>query len=308
LDDQAFLVMGAARQQGVTIIGRGSVFVDALIESMDSFIPATGEAPDVLIVDGDAVGDVTAPVWLLRPVEPPAGVTITGTVENTAASFQRPGEPLLADVDLSELAIAQADIVDAPGWLPLVKAGEVPLILLGEVDGFRAVYFTFDLTQSNLPVQVGFPILGSRILQYLGGQDVSSLIPGPAGQPISLAPPPEHETEVTMPDGLVRTLPGTVGVFEDTDTPGIYRISYVTADGERRTGPVAVRTFVSAESSGPSRSIATEPLALAAAESTAVISEWTSLLLLVVLLLMLAEWWIGHGAPRPRRRRREAAQ
>ena len=304
LDDRAFLVMGAGGQSAVAVVGVGSVFLDALIESVDGFIPAAGVAPDVLILDGGSAVDVTAPAWLIRPADPPPGVSIMGTVENTAASFQRPGEPLLADVDLSELAIAEADVVVADDWLPLVKAGDVPLVLLGEVEGHRAVYFTFDLTESNLPVQVGFPILGTRILQYLAGQDATSLEPGIAGRPITLAPPPGYQVEVAMPSGEVRSLPGDIGLFEDTNEPGVYRVSYVDDEGEPRSGPVAVRQFEPGESAATSRSIATEPLALAAAESTAVISEWTAMLLGVLLLLILVEWWVGHGAPRPWRSRR----
>jgi Ca-activated chloride channel family protein len=211
---------------------------------------------------------------------------------------------MLADVDLSNLVIAEADIVDAPGWLPLVKAGDVPLVLLGEAEGHRAVYFTFDLTESNLPVQVSYPILGARILRYLGGQDLASQLPGPAGQPIALAPPPGYTTLVTTPSGVTRELPATVGLFDDTTTPGIYRVIYKSDTGEVRPGLTVVRQFVAAESAGASRSIATEPLALAAADSTAVVSEWTWLLLPVLLGLMLIEWWVGHGAPRPHPRRR----
>jgi hypothetical protein len=232
-------------------------------------------------------------------------VTITGTIQSTAASYQRPGEPLLADVDLSELVIAEADIVDAPGWLPLVKAGDVPLVLLGDVEGHRVVYFTFSLTESNLPVQVGFPILGARLLRYLGGQDQTSMVPGPAGQPIALAPPPGFTTVVTMPSGTSRELPASVGLFEDTAAPGIYRVSYESDGGAVRPGPVTVRRFVAAESAGTSRTIATEPLALATADATATVTEWTWLILLVLLALLLIEWWIGHGAPRPHRRPRE---
>jgi hypothetical protein len=303
LDNSAFLVMGTSESRTVATVGTGSVFIDALVASVGGFGPAAGEAPDVLIIDGEEALSLTAPSWLIRPATPPAGITITGTIQNTAASFQRPGEPLLEDVDLSTLAIAEADIVDAPGWLPLVKAGDVPLILLGEVDGHRSIYFTFDLTQSNLPVQIGFPILGSHLLRYLGGQDVASLSPGPAGQPIAVAPPPDTTASVLLPDGSNRVLPAGVALFEGTHQPGIYSVTYEAADGTVRNGPVAVRQFAAIESSGPAYAIATEPLALASSESTAVVSEFTAFLLVAVLLVMLVEWWIGHGAPRPRFKR-----
>ena len=302
LDNTAHLVMGSGEERTVATVGAGSVFLDALVASLPGVGPAAGEAPDLLIVDGEAASGLTAPSWLIRPSPPPTGVTVTGTIQNTAASFQRPGEPLLDDVDLSSLAIAEADVVDAPGWLPLVKAGDVPLVLLGEVDGYRSVYFTFDLTQSNLPVQIGFPIFGSRLLQYLGGQDAASIAPGPAGQPIAIAPPPGATASILGPDGSTRVLPDGVSLVEETDDPGIYSVTYESADETIRNGPIAVRQFAAAESAGPARTIATEPLALAAAESTAIVSEFTAVLVGAALLLLLIEWWVGHGAPRPRRR------
>ena len=303
LDNVAYLVIGTGPARAVATIGDGSIFTEALIASANGFVPAAGQAPDVIVIDGEPAIDLPAPAWLIRPSVPPAGVTITGTIQNTAASFQRPGEPLLDDVDLSSLAIGEADIVDAPGWLPLVKAGEVPLILLGDIDGKRAVYFTFDLTQSNLPIQVAFPVLGTRILQLLGGAEEASLTPEPAGTPIALAPPTDWETRVVLPSGATITPSADAALFEDTGDPGVYRVTYHAADGAVRPGPTAVRQFVAAESAGTSRVIETEPLALAAAESTAVVKEWAPLLIAVLLFLLIVEWWIGHGAPRPRFRR-----
>jgi hypothetical protein len=307
LDDVAHLVVGTGPSRAVSTIGEGSVFLDALIDSAAGFAPAAGSVPDVIIIDGEPAANLPAPAWLIRPSVPPAGVTITGTVQNTAASFQRPGEPLLDDVDLSSLAIGEADVVDAPGWLPLVKAGEVPLVLLGEIEGRRAVYFTFDITHSNLPVQVAFPVLGTRILQLLGGAEEASLVPEPAGTPIALAPPPGWETRVVRPAGDTVVPAAHAALFEDTGLPGVYRVTYHAEDGTVRTGPVAVRHFVASESAGEARAIETQPLALAASDTTAVVREWAPFLIAVLLGLMLLEWWVGHGAPRLRRRSVPAA-
>jgi hypothetical protein len=302
LDNLAHLVVGTGPSRSVATIGDGSVFLDALIDSAAGFTPAAGAIPDVIIIDGEPATDLPAPAWLIRPSVAPEGVTITGTIQNTAASFQRPGEPLLADVDLSSLAIGEADVVEAPGWLPLVKAGDVPLVLLGEVEGRRAVYFTFDLTQSNLPVQVAFPVLGTRILQLLGGAEEASLVPEPAGTPIAVAPPPQWETRVVVPSGDTVTPTAGAGLFEDTGLPGIYRVSYHAEDGTVRAGPVAVRHFVASESAGEARAIETESLTLAASDTTAVVREWAPFIIGILLALLLLEWWVGHGAPRRWRR------
>ena len=57
-------------------------------------------------------------MWLIAPEDPPDGIEVTGTVQNAAVTFQQPGEPLLDDLDMAELVVGEAQIVDAFGWLP----------------------------------------------------------------------------------------------------------------------------------------------------------------------------------------------
>ena len=162
-------------------------------------------------------------MWLIAPEDPPDGIEVTGTVRSAAVTFQRPGEPLLDDLDMAELVVGEAQIVDAFGWLPVVKAGDVPLILLGEVNGHRAVYFAFDLTRSNLPVLVTFPILGSRILEYLAGANAVSVVVEAAGQPIPLSAPAGSRTRVITPEGNAMPVPEGATVFSGTGQPGSTR-------------------------------------------------------------------------------------
>jgi hypothetical protein len=71
LDNTADLVLGAGETKGVATVGSGSIFLDALVDSVAGFVPAAGDAPDVLIIDGDDASGLTAPAWLLRPSTPP---------------------------------------------------------------------------------------------------------------------------------------------------------------------------------------------------------------------------------------------
>ncbi|HEY7565519.1 MAG TPA: VWA domain-containing protein [Acidimicrobiia bacterium] len=307
LDDRADLVMGGGPDRSVSIIGDGSPFLSALVDAVPGFGPAGDAPPDVLIVDGGESTEVDRPTWLIAPQEAPEGVTITGLVRNSAVTYQRPGEPILDSVDLSAMAVAEAQVVEAPRWLTLVRAGDVPLILLGEVNGHRVVYFTFDLTHSNLPVQVGFPILGARILEWLGGGRAGAVSTEPAGTPIPLSTPAGTTAVVTMPDGSTRILTAGAAAFAETGQPGVYRLDYVDEEGVTVEGPVAVRTFVADESAGLSRSIETSGSATTADEASTLIREWGPWVIGLVVALMAVEWWVGHQRPWLPRRRREVA-
>jgi Ca-activated chloride channel family protein len=301
LDDQASLLLGGGPERTVAVLGEGSVFLEGLLQAAPGFGPAAGTPPDLLIIDRGHAGSLDRPAWLIRPEVPPPGVEVVGLVRNAVVTYQRPGEPLLEGIDLSDLAVAEAQVVEAHNWLPLVRAGDAPLLLLGEVDGHRAVYATFDLTHSNLPVQVAFPVLGARLLEWLAGGQVQAGITAPAGVPIALAPPPGSTSEVAKPDGEVVALPPGAVLYTDTGAPGVYRVSYRAEDGSAEEGPTAVRQFAAQESAGGFRELQTSPPDLGARSRGELIREQAPWLVGLLLVIGLVEWWVGHGRPWPRR-------
>ncbi len=299
LDDVAHLTVPAVSEATVAVFGESSIFLQALIEASPNLRLAAGAPPDILILDAtDAPSAIDRPTWLIRPPTPPEGVTLTGVLRNTAASYQRPGEPILDSVDLSELVVAEADIVEAPQWLPIVRAGDVPLILLGEINGQRAVYFTFDITQSNLPVQVGFPILGIRTLEWLGSGSRAAVSDAEAaGVPIPLAAPSGYLAEVTTPDG--RVFETNQALFSPATLAGVYGIRYLGPEGEVVESTAAVREFVAQESLGGAHEMETVEGVIGSTDSdrTALIREWVAWFLAALIVLSLLEWWVGHRNP-----------
>lgn len=302
LDDRADLVVGGGADRRVAVVGAGSPFLTALLQSTPGASVSDAAEADVLIVDGGPLPDVDRPTWLIRPETAPDGIDLVGLERNLAVTFSRPGDPVLDGVDLSETVVAEAQRIESLTWLPLVSSGDVPLMLLGEVDGHRVVYTTFDLTHSNLPVQVAFPILGANLLQWLAGGEAATVSTEPAGTPIGLLTPVGHRARVTLPSGEVREVAADAATFNATDEPGVYRIDYVDETGDVAPGEVAVRRFVPSESSGPSRRIEVAPAPGAAADDGFLIREWSPWIVAAALALMTIEWWIGHQRPGIRRR------
>ncbi len=300
LDDQAELVIGRNPRRRVALLGDPSIFVETLVAAVPGFELVT-EEPDLMIVDGGPLPPIDRPAWIIRTAQVPTGLAVEELVQNAVVTYQRPGDPLLDDVDLSELAVGEAQVVTAPEWLPLVRAGEVPLILLGEVNGHRVVYFPFDLTHSNLPVQVAFPVLGSRLLEWLAGVSTEAGAVEEAGTPIPLAIPPGGEAVITLPDGSTRRLASTATAFVDTGRPGLYHVAYLEDDGAAAGDMVVGRRFAPSESMGEASNIATGDGPAGEGERATLIREWGPWLVGALLLLSLTEWWIGHQRPLPRR-------
>ncbi|MFO7293245.1 MAG: BatA and WFA domain-containing protein [Acidimicrobiia bacterium] len=302
LDDRADLVVGGGADRGVAVVGAGSPFLTALLQSTPGVSIADADEADLLIVDGGPLPEIDRPTWLIRTETTPEGIDLVGLERNLAVTFARPGDPVLDGVDLSETVVAEAQHTETLTWLPLVSSGETPLVLLGEVNGHRVVYTTFDLTHSNLPVQVAFPILGANLLQWLGGGDAVSVSTEPAGTPIALLTPVGHRARVTLPSGDTQDVAPDAATFFDTDEPGVYRIDYVDAEGDVTSSDVAVRRFVPSESSGPSREIVGAPAPGASADEGFLVREWSPWIVAAALALMALEWWVGHQRPRFRRR------
>ncbi len=300
-DDRSWFVLGGGQERTVSILGNGSPFLDALVTATPGFASAGGAA-DVVVVDGGPLPELDRPAWIIRPERPPEGIRVVEVARNLAVTSQRPGEPILDGVDLSSLAVAEAQVVETTTWTPIVAAGDVPLVLLGEVNGRPAVYTTFDLTHSNLPVDVAFPVMGSRILQWLVGGTAGAVSGGLAGEPITINPPPGTEVVVTGPDGRAVPIAGRFGDFADTGLPGIYRVDFVGEDGEIEPGPVAIRTFDPRESVAVAREIAVAAASTGDQDDTALIRELAPWIIGTVLALMAVEWWVGHQRPRLRAR------
>lgn len=293
LDDRASLVVVGGTERTVGVVGQGSAFLDVLVDIAPGFVKADPVDADVLIVDGGPLPEIDRPTWLIRPETAPSGVGFDEIATGLSATFQSPGEPILDAVDLSDLVVAEAQVAETFSWLPIVRAGDVPLVLLGEVDGHRVAYFTFDITRSNLPVQVGFPIMGSRILDWLGGASAGATDTAPAGTPIPISPPAGAATEISRDGVVVAELQDQVLSFDDTGTPGVYRVSYL-ADDSRVAGPVAVRTFDRQESVAGSRDIAVVAGSSTATGEGSIIREWAPSVVAATIAIVLFEWWFAH--------------
>lgn len=309
LDDVSHLVVEGAAERSAAVLGEGSPFLGALLASTPGMVAAEAVAEaDLLIVDGGELPEIDRPAWILRTETTPEGITLTGLERNLPVTFARPGDPVLDGVDLSETVVAEAQTVETLTWLPVVSSGSTPLLLLGEVNGHRVVYSTFDLVHSNLPLQVAFPILGSNLLEWLGGGVAGAVTTEPAGAPIALVTPPGLRPRLTLPSGEVVDVAADAGLFRATDQPGVYRVDYVDGAGEVTPGQVAVRRFAAGESAGASREVAVAAAPGSRADEGFLIREWSPWVVGAVLLLMTLEWWIGHQRPgwRPGRAREAA--
>jgi hypothetical protein len=146
-------------------------------------------------------------------------------------------DPILKFVDLSSVHIGKATKLALPGWARSVIPGPQgsPLLYAGEHDGRRAAVMAFLPRNSDLPLQVAFPVLISNLAgELLGGAAAPTQALTP-GDPVTL-PVPAGATSlnVTRPDGsAVELAPATADAptvaFSQTDLLGVYTATPVFA-------------------------------------------------------------------------------
>jgi hypothetical protein len=225
---------------------------------------------------------------------------VSGTIQYPVVGTVDVNDPLMRFVDLSGTHIAEAKRFVLPQWARVIarsQAGD-PLIVAGDTGGRRVVAVGFDLHQSDLPLQVAFPIMLTNMVQWL--QPSTSVDAPPtlgAGDPISIRPNPQADSiKVTPPGGGSATTlqPSSQVSYAGTDQLGVYTVEQ-SAKGAALGEPerFAVNLFSRDESDiTPHTDVALQGAQTAPQpgkeERPAEIWPWV---LLAGILLLAVEWW-----------------
>lgn len=312
LDDVATAVHEGGVTNRALLVTEGNLFLEqvfSVLPGIEAFKAAPGADLnpadfDLLVLDGVPLPDPLPPTDLLL-INPPNGgdlFTVGGVFSDTVA-VRLADSPLLQFVDWRDVHIRQATAVDAPWARPLVEASGGPLLLTGEQNGQRIALLTFDLRDSDLPLQIAFPILMANITGWLSpGRAFDAPAGLRPGDPVTISPSASATAVIVeKPDGRIWT--ADVGedalIFAETDQLGLYRVSLRDAQGTRPAGSFAVNLFSPAESAiQPAPSLSIGQVATdAAPENNVGQREWWPWLLLLALLILMVEWWVQHRGP-----------
>lgn len=175
----------------VLLVGPGNLFLErsfsllpgvSLFQAQPDNLP-TGEDFDLIIFDRNVPETLPTNTAALLFIAPPTSTDlfeVTGVFTTTrlAGEVDR-NHPVTQFVDFSNLHIAQAQEVERPVWATtLLNSQGGPLIMVGETETQRVAIMTFNLLQSDLPLQIDFPILVVNLAFWLFDQ------PALAAQPL----------------------------------------------------------------------------------------------------------------------------
>ncbi len=261
----------------------------------DAGTPAAGYS--TTIYDGffpDSLPDGS--ILLINP--PPNPLMDVGLATDQIGELTVPENSLTNYTNFERVSVLRAKSIPAPLWADvLVDSDAGALVFVGETQSRRVAVIAFDLLDSDLPLQVAFPILFSNLLDYLNPPAIYDAPQGfTVGDPVALHPSPDvNELLVTSPDGTEATIPVTEqgATFLATDQVGLYTI---TSLPEGVTESFAVNQFSSLESNiapQESLSIISSEQDNRTTEKTGLRELWHYAALLAIVLLMW-EWWLYH--------------
>ncbi len=316
-DDRAFAVSTLGDALNVRLISPGNRFLETglallpgvsvtkAISGTSTFTETISQIP-VTIIDGLPPA-ILPPgnLLLVGPIRSSDYFSVTGEIEFPSLRPISGDEPILHNVSLSEVSVLKAARITLGSWARVVVDSDgAPLLAVGERDGRRIAVLAFDLHNSDLPLQVAFPLLLSNLISYLApgnGAEASQLLPS---QPLALPVDASiTEVRVTRPDGTVASsrdggvqIRDGQAIFIDTDTLGVYMLEALR-DGEiLATHRYAVNLFAPKESAITAQRDLSVPQ-ISGAQSTITRTrdgrqEFWRWLALVALIVLVIEWLV----------------
>ena len=317
LDNTAWAVHEGGISNRALIVTDGNLFLEQIYSVLPG-IEAFKAVPDE-VLDGDpfdlyVFDGVTLPNPLpdadMLIINPPLMVnealpfTVTGLFSDTKA-IRLADSPLLQFVDWGNVNVLVAKDVTAPWAQTLVEADGGPLLMIGEQNGRRLAILTFDLRDSDLPLQIAFPILMANITGWLSpGRAFDGATALQAGDAVTIVPTTgATAVSIQKPDGTIweTAVTGDPITFSETDQLGLYQVMLKDLAGEQEAGTFTVNLFSPTESAiAPAAQVQVGQIEIeeTADEGNVGQRELWAWLTAVAVIILVIEWWVHHrGLP-----------
>ncbi|MFL6216926.1 MAG: vWA domain-containing protein [Blastocatellia bacterium] len=280
LSDNLFLLQAIAANDA---LDARKVNADAPLASFDCVI-TDGTVPASVIESGK-------PLLAINPSDVTGWWHATGSAPRPEITSIDRGHPLNSYLNYADVHVEAMTQREASSWLrPIVSAASDAMIIAGEDRSRRVAMIGFDLTQSDLPLKVEFPILLANAMAWLTGRDTpASERTVRTGQPIIIRTT-ESQAAIDLPSGDGQTVAahdGTIA-FADTLRAGLYQVkdappfaASLLSEAESNTAPSDAIKTRTGEVSGQVETFKTEREAW----------RWLALAALVMLSF---EWWVYH--------------
>jgi len=208
VDNRAFLSLSSARDIWVLLVSKGNYFIEKLLNSYPNIMVNTLREidpsfwneqvlrHDIVIVDRMDFPSIHRGNFLLIDAYSSSfPVKREGSIDFPEILDWDIRHPIMRDVDAGELFIEQSSKIKTDIPLePVMESSQTGLIYAFESDGIRAITMGFDITRSDLPIKIAYPVLMSNIINWLNPHKLAfSSMHTRSGDPINLYLQPQTE-------------------------------------------------------------------------------------------------------------------
>jgi hypothetical protein len=309
-DDNAWAVSTVTASRRVLLMTANNLFLEQVLRSSPGIQVVKGDLTrglptqsfDLYVFDGWLPNAL--PNGDLLIIDPPHSTplfTLGAPSTATGNPVVDRSDPRMTFVDFSGINILKFTPAINVDWgKALIRVDGGPLLLAGDEGGRQVALLTFDLHDSDLPLQIAFPVLMSNLLDWFTPRSVISV--GDAlkvGQSLAIRPPLDAAAvRITLPDSTERTLPvdRQTLAFADTQTPGLYKLDILNGDKVIQSQPFAVNLFDPGESDiAPVQQLKLggTTIATTGREEVGQREFWQEAALLALLVLLI-EWFVYH--------------
>lgn len=335
-DNEGALIVPPAKQAAVALVSSGNLFIQSAISGfpLSRFeVMGPGEyetrrdngdmaAFDVVVFDAylpepNEQGQRLDPgryLILGRTLTGPLGVIDNGTGPGGALIDWRRTHPVLRDLTLDALLMAETPIIEIPkgsGVVSLAETARGPAMFETSSTDVRAIVVPFDITKTNWPFDVSFVVFLASAVDYLGTGSIVALdednrIIQPGSVLADRIPSDATGVRVEMPDGsrspeLTPSADGRV-VYGPITRTGLYTLRWrgtpgpndLVLENEIRR-PFAANLLDPSESDVSTRATIALANTVVSAENTGErrrIMDWWPWLLMGALAVLMFEWWV----------------
>lgn len=296
-DNNAFSFVPGKNLIRVALVTRGNPVLERALRLQPRLELTILSSPRVSERDGfDAVifdrvqtaEAVTFPAIYIRPQRLAGTALGTGEIKEATVNVWEAQHPVMENLTLRDVVVDTAarwrpeDLTRAHAVVLASDAGKGALIAASVAEPYW-IATSFDLSDSNLPLLTGFPVMLSNTLRWLTGE-AQALVKSPGWVDVPL--PRARVLGLDGKEVSTRTLAG--GVAFEAPAAGFY-----TAVSPERVLRVAVNLF-DMDAIAINRSELRERQALGTATASGAGKEPWMVLLAVVLALLTIEWLTYH--------------
>lgn len=318
-DNVAYAINTDTSNGNVLLMTEGNIFIERILSNLPGVNLTLGDisrglpSGDYELVVFDGWLPPTLPDVDMLIFDPPQSTALFDVVgESTATTIDPLTGGVLRDddrtrfVSFADVGIRQFRTLDRIDWATaLVETQDAaPLVLAGEVQGRQVAVFTFALGDSDLPLQITWPILMTRLMEWYRPQRAVSIDSLAPGQSLTIRPSVDADTvRIENPHGDTITLrleDVAEVAYADTTTLGFYEVEVVFDGNVVQRDRFAVNLFDARESRiAPVDEIRVQTaggetlITSTQREETGRRELWTFLASLALLILGI-EWWYYH--------------